>query len=360
MNSFISYSKKVPAFTITALLIVMIEVGLYFIPNLHYLEGGGSFFTYYKKQIAEDKKQSFDILLLGDSRSLSIHGVKENEGEFSMYNFSLPAAGPRYFKFFLKKYLENHANPKLVIWAADPEQFNQSKAKTFDTDKNLWNQYKHRLLNLFTFPESFEQYKGGELLFIAKEYLPLMMYSFKYRQGFGDLLNGLKMETFTSRETYHTRQNRMIETITSSHNGQINLGDYFIADENEVAKSYVKYIESLNKVKKYDLDPLADFLNFCKEKQIKVLVLNIPRVEGLNQTQYFQSVTPAIKDKTALFPNAKYLEYPEMHYPLSAFSESIHYNSTGEKRLNSDFKQFIYPEIISYIKNSDKKELNEK
>ena len=360
MNSFISYSKKVPAFTITVLLIVIIEVALYFIPNLHYLEGGGSFFTYYKKQIAEDKKQSFDILLLGDSRSLSIHGVKEKEGEFTMYNFSLPAAGPRYFKFFLKKYLENHSNPKLVIWAADPEQFNHTKSKTFDTDKNLWNQYKHRLLNLFTFPESLEQYKGGELLFIAKEYLPLMMYSFKYRQGFGDLLNGLKMETFTNRETYHTKQNHMIETITSNHNGQINLGDYFIADENEVAKSYVKYIEGLDKVKDFDIEPLVDFLEYCKEKQIKVLVLNIPRVDGLNQTKFFQSVVPAIREKTATFPNAKYLEFPKMDYPLSLFSESIHYNSAGDKQLNTDFKTYVYPEIISYIKNSDKKDKDEK
>jgi hypothetical protein len=168
------------------------------------------------------------------------------------------------------------------------------------------------------------------------------------------------MEIFTSRETYHTRQNRMIETITSSHNGQINLGDYFIADENEVAKSYLKYIESLNKVKEYDLDPLADFLTFCKEKQIKVLVLNIPRVDGLNQTKYFQSVVPAIRDKTATFPNAKYLEFPKMDYPLSLFSESIHYNSAGDKQLNTDFKTYIYPEIISYIKNSDKKDKNEK
>jgi hypothetical protein len=360
MNSFISYFKKVPAFGFSVLLILFIEAALYFIPNLHYLEGGGSFFTYYKKNIAEDKTKTFDILLLGDSRSLSINGIKEKEDEFSMYNFSLPAAGPRYFKFFLKKYLENHPNPKLVIWAADPEQFNQSKSKTFDTDKNLWNQYKHRLLNLFTFGESFEQYRGGELVFIAKEYLPLLMYSFKYRQGFGDLLNGLKLDNITSKETYHTRQNKMIEAITSSHNGQINLGDYFIADENEVAKSYLKYIESLNKVKEHDLYPLQDFLDYCKTKEIKVLVLNIPRVQGLNQTKYFQLVTPAIREKVLTYPNAKYLEFPEMDYPLSLFSESIHYNNAGEKKLNSDFKTFIYPEILSYIKNSDKKDTDER
>jgi hypothetical protein len=360
MNSFISYFKKVPAFSITILIVILIETMLYFVPNLHYLEGGGSFFTYYKKNILEDKNKSFNVLLLGDSRSLSINGVKDNEGDYSMYNFSLPAAGPRYFKFLLKKYLENHKNPELVIWAADPEQFNLNKSKSFDSDKDLWNQYKHRLLNLFTFTESFEQYNGGELLFIAKEYLPLVMYSFKYRQGLGDILSGLKLDTLTERQTYHTRQNHMIETITASHNGQINLGDYFIADENEVAKSYAKYIDTMNKINQFDLTPLQDFLEYCKSRGIKVIVLNIPRVEGLNQTMYFKSITPALQKTVSTYSNAKYLEFPEMDYPRSLFSESIHYNHAGEKKLNLDFKTYVYPEIISYIKNSNEKELNEK
>jgi hypothetical protein len=74
------------------------------------------------------------------------------------------------------------------------------------------------------------------------------------------------METFTNRETYHTKQNHMIETITSNHNGQINLGDYFIADENEVAKSYVKYIEGLDKVKDFDIETVSRLLRVLQRK----------------------------------------------------------------------------------------------
>ncbi|HMV43183.1 MAG TPA: DUF1574 family protein [Leptospiraceae bacterium] len=353
MHLFISYSKKVPAFITTVILILGFEVSLYFVPNLHYLEGGGSFFTYYKKNIAENEKQTFDILLFGDSRSLSINGIKEKEADYTMYNFSLPAAGPRYFKFFLKKYLNHHPNPKLIIWAADPEQFNHTKSKTFNTDKNLWQQYKHRLLNLFTFLESFEQYSGNELLFISREYLPLVMYSYKYRQGLDDLLSGLKLETITTRETYHTKQNRMIEAITSSHNGQINLGDYFMADQKEVEKSYLKYIEALNAQKDFDLSPLADFISYAQNKNIPVLVLNIPRAEGLNDTLYFKLITPEIKKIVSAYANARYLEFPQMDYPVSLFSESIHYNGAGEKQLNSDFKKSIYPEIVSIIKKNE-------
>ena len=90
-----------------------------------------------------------------------------------------------------------------------------------------------------------------------------------------------------------------------------------------------------------------------------MLVLNIPRVEGLNQSKFFQSVVPAIQDKIALFPNTKYMEFPQMDFPKNLFSEAIHYNNVGEKKLNSDFKNIVYPEIVSYINNS-KKDTDEK
>jgi len=200
---------------------------------------------------------------------------------------------------------------------------------------------------------SFEQYSGNELLFISREYLPLVMYSYKYRQGLDDLLSGLKLETITTRETYHTKQNRMIEAITSSHNGQINLGDYFMADQKEVEKSYLKYIEALNAQKDFDLSPLADFISYAQNKNIPVLVLNIPRAEGLNDTLYFKLITPEIKKIVSAYANARYLEFPQMDYPVSLFSESIHYNGAGEKQLNSDFKKSIYPEIVSIIKKNE-------
>ena len=132
--------------------------------------------------------------MYGDSRSLSILGKKKiRQEDYSMYNFSLPAAGSRYFKYYLKKYLKNHPKPKAVIWAADPEQFQASKSFSFNADKALWAQYKHRLLNLFSVSENFDQYEGKELFFIMKESVPNLILSIKHREGIEKAVSGIKL-----------------------------------------------------------------------------------------------------------------------------------------------------------------------
>lgn len=367
MHSYISFFKKIPAFTILVVLVITTEVTLSCIPDLYYLEPTGSFFTYYKRKVAENPSRTYDYIMFGDSRSLSINGSKE-EGR-TMYNFSLPAAGPRYFKYYLKKYLKHHnKKPKVVIWAADPEQYGMANSKTFDGDRQLWAQYRHRLLNLFSMTESSEQYEGYEWIFIMKEYLPNLLPSFKYREGLEGLLSGLKLETFKEGETFHSRRNKVVERDAEKNNGQVNLANYleenfektFNANNSEfkkLAEDTLRQMaekgleESLHKLNiegDYSLLPLSQFLEYCRQENIKVIVLNIPRAKGLNETKYFKKIQPLMKEEVAKFTNAAYIEFPEMDYDLSLFSEAIHYNSKGEKRLNEDFYNYIFPLIVQF------------
>jgi hypothetical protein len=351
MNLFILYFKKAPAFFITLLCISFIELSLYFISDLHYIDGGGAFLTTYKKLYAEDPSKQYDILMYGDSRSLAIKGFEQKDKfSLSMYNFSLPAAGARYFKFYLKKYLENHKEkPSLVIWAADPEQFALTKNTAFDTDPSLWNLYKHRLLNLFSITESWEQYKGKELFFIMKESLPNVLLSVKYRQGFESLFAGLKIRDITSFEVPNKKRNIMIKTIVDNNSGGINLGDYFFGNEELAKEELGKNIQKLSH-ENYYLDPLKDFLEYCKEKNIQVVVLNIPRAEGLNDTLYFQSVVRAIRLEVEKYPKTAYIEFPIMDYPNTLFAESIHFTTEGGIKLNKEFIESVYPKFIELIK----------
>ena len=61
-----------------------------------------------------------------------------------------------------------------------------------------------------------------------------------------------------------------------------------------------------------------------------------------------------MKEEILKFPDAAYKEFPQMDYGVNLFSEAIHYNTQGEKKLNADFKNQVYPEIISHIKNLEK------
>ncbi|MCB1179763.1 MAG: DUF1574 family protein [Leptospiraceae bacterium] len=354
MLSYISYFKKVPAFSIAVLIICLFEITLHFLPNLHYFDGKGAFFTYYKRYIAEKGKEDFDIVMYGDSRSLSINGnPKDDNHKYSFYNFSLPAAGPWYFKFFLKKYLKYHNPPKLVIWAVDPQQFATKKTEAFHDNPALWNEFKHRLLNLFTIGETIEQYEGMELFFILKEYIPHSFLSVQHRQGFESIINSKATKVFNT--PFLVKENRVVEKVVEQTYGQINLGNFFMVPNiREVAeKERDNQLASLNGSGEFNLDPLKKFLEYSKENNLKVVVLNIPRLKEFNESLYFRKVTPAIKGLTSEFSNAKYLEFSDQDFDLDLLSESIHYNEKGSNKVNEDFSKEILPKLYDYIEGKE-------
>lgn len=350
MLSFTSYFKKAPAFWITIFTVLLFESVLHLIPNLHYLDGKGAFFTYYKRFIAEKGAENFDIIMFGDSRSLSITGnPKEETHPYSFYNFSLPAAGPWYFKFFLKKYVENHSKPKLVIWAADPQQFAINKTKAFHDDPALWNEFKHRLLNLFTIYETLEQYEGKELFFILKEYIPHSILSVRHRQGFESILTS-RANTLFKTPTL-VKENKMVEEVVSKTYGKVNLGTFFyVPNLREAAeKERDNQLAVLNKNTDFNLDPLQKFLDYCAKENVIVVVLNIPRLTEFQKSNYFQKINPEIAKLTSSYPNAVYMEFSEMEYDLDHFSEAIHYNDKGDARMNQAFQEEIFPKLNAII-----------
>lgn len=351
MVSFILFFKKFPAFTIAAIFVILVEIVLRLIPNLEYLETGGSFFTYHKRSIAENKNENYDILLFGDSRSLSLKGFPKDKKDLSIYNFSLPAAGPRYVEFFLKKYIRNHdIKPKAVIWAIDMEQFQIAKNQAFDANKENWQTYKHRLLNLFSYSESYEQYSGFELIFITKEYIPYQFYTFKYRIGLREFLNGLKLETFTKKESFHITQNNMIVKLTSLNNGQINLGDYFLADENQRKEGYEGSFKILDKEENdFTFQPLENFIRYSHSEKIPVIILILPKAEKLYSTKTLSKIHTDLKKEFSAKKNIFYLEFQEINYPIKLFGEGIHYTTEGAEKLNSEYEKFILPKIFEFV-----------
>jgi hypothetical protein len=352
MASFISFFKKSPAFSFAFLFIILLEIILRFIPNLEYLETGGSFFTYHKRNISEDNNINYDILIYGDSRSLSLNGFANNKKDLSVYNFSLPAAGPRYVEFFLKKYITHHEKkPKAVVWAIDMEQLQVSKNQTFDTNKEIWQTYKHRLLNLFSYWESIEQYSGMEFVFITKEYIPNLFYTFKFRIGIRELLNGLKPETFTKLETFHTKQNKDIVKLTSINHGQINLGDFFLADENQRIQGFKGSFKSLEKDNiEFTFEPLNRFIKLAHSNQIPVIILVLPKAEKLYSTKTLSKIHFNLKYEFLEKKNVLYMEYAELNYPVELFGEGIHFTTEGAEKLNSEYEKNLLPKMIDFAK----------
>ena len=350
MNTLVSSFKKSPAFYYTILLVLMFEIGLCSIPALDYIDGRGSFLSYYKRNIVENRNTNFDFILFGDSRSLSIKGVKpSNKNSYSFYNLSLPAAGPRYFTYFLEKYLKYHKNPKVVIWAVDPEQFLYSKSQNFNSDPQTWSTYKHRLLKIFSPWEQWQQYKGKELFFIMKESIVYQIPSVRHREGLEKIITGLKLKDILKGQiSPNIELNRNLTKLLQATNGQINLGDFFFASKFfDLKAESKKYIAHFNKKRTFDTQPLKDFLTFAQKKNIKVIVLDVPHFQGLNETLYFQQVNQKIKNLARTY-KALYLQFPRTEYPIEYFSELVHYNTKGSKLLNQQFTNVVWQQIISF------------
>ncbi|MBI3396359.1 MAG: hypothetical protein HY042_11030, partial [Spirochaetia bacterium] len=118
--------KKFPALWITVGILALIEVGVRLAPA-EYGMGAGIFLSNYYRKLADADGPVFDYVVLGDSKSMSLKGHKPTTDEpYSVYNFSMPALGPRYFPFFLEKYLRHRSKPPAaVIFAADPWLLNR-------------------------------------------------------------------------------------------------------------------------------------------------------------------------------------------------------------------------------------------
>jgi len=230
---------KYPALLITIIFFILIELILHILP-VEYGSSAGIFLTNHRRKLAEASAPEFDYIILGDSRSMSLMGHAPTGKEpYSVYNFSLPALGPRYFKYYFKKYLRNRKyKPTAVIFSGEPKHFvlgalnphhdpallyskstEDSLAeylwnrfhlrikyaihgkpghakKTSYVNEVIWSFFSHRYLHLFSLKELSDQFTGAERVFILREAIPLTLRIYKFRDAIKHHTTGLKMSFF--------------------------------------------------------------------------------------------------------------------------------------------------------------------
>jgi len=219
--------------------------------DVYYLEQPEIFFVNLKKQYVESGKADADIIIIGDSRSMALEGyVAKNDKEYTVYNHSLPAMGPKYYRFFLEKYIRSgNKKPKMVLFTASPKLYstgygpplydpsakfvtsNESlsqyiqrrwkegweknvfrapskeniisySGKQDDFDQLLWEFFGHRYLHQFSVAELWEQYEGVERLFIITKAIPLLYETYRYH---GALRNALSFQNWKVSPDYKVK-----------------------------------------------------------------------------------------------------------------------------------------------------------
>ncbi|EQA46164.1 hypothetical protein LEP1GSC050_3773 [Leptospira broomii serovar Hurstbridge str. 5399] len=215
---------------ILAVLFFLILEGIVRILPSHYMEEPETFFVNYKKNSIESGSGTADVIILGDSRSMALSGkAKDKSGDYAVYNHSLPAMGPRYYKFLIEKYLRfGNKKPKLLLFAAshvlysqgygfplyDPSgqktaknesvpmyidrRWNEGWQNTFfkrptassldpldpqAADTFLWDFFGQRYLHQFSFAELAGQFQGVERIFILSKAAPILYSTYKFRKS---------------------------------------------------------------------------------------------------------------------------------------------------------------------------------
>lgn len=446
--SFISRFKY-PAAVITAGIIIAIELVVRLTP-IEYTSGAGEFLTYQRKLVAEDKSLSFDFIILGDSRSLSLYGydarsiqesrqnhsaldttdtqdfpyfnsIPENyqniATEHSVYNLSMPALTPRYYAWYLEKYLENRQHlPEAIIFAADPgnllasnvrplhdpsweytDQFNEGllayTGKAFmrrlqrafsgenqrpaSRDDMLWDIFSHRFLHLFNMRDIMKNLRGPERIFILNEALPLTWQTFKYRRGIEAYTTSARASSFQKVELpeycgscetvalpechpdiHRIERNRMIEDIMNRSRGQINLGDLLPPNDRFLyLQARDSEADRLQRMANENTDitvyPLETLYEVIEKYEIELIITPVPSINRLAGTVQHRNYYDAVTKFTENHDLAHFIDFPDPYYPLELFVEHVHYDCPGAERLNQDFYSQVYPAILDRLDLTD-------
>ena len=412
MKSFILHFKY-PAFIAAVLFFFFLEVVIRMSP-VKYFTGAGVFLTETRRELAEAQVPEFDYIILGASKSLSIEGHRPSAEEpFSIYNFSMPAMGSRYFKFFMEKYLKNRKHvPSAVIFAGDPglfqdgwnrpfhdPNFNYSESpedtlagylyrrlvyrvqyalrqkefkKNDSSNKDMvWDVFSHRYLHFFSIREIAEQMTGAERIFIIKEAVPNLYYTYRYKDALHYILFGIQPSHFkkrvvpsvcgTCKGLYEVQcyeglpkyqRSLSIEAQLDKSYGQINLGDLLDPQKrtlyqmlkNDQIKIQTESFNSIDSNLKY-LEELAVYL---RGKGIKLIVSNVPSIDAYRDTRFHRHYTKSLFELEKKYDNVKVIAFPNPYYPREDFVEQVHFECEGAKKLNRDFYSSVVPRILEF------------
>lgn len=380
---------------------------------MEFASGAGIFLTVNRRELAQSSLPEFDYIVLGDSRSLSLNGHAPTAKEpYSVYNFSLPALGPRYFRHYLQKILAHRKHkPAALIFAGDPRHFQKrfyrphhdpllaysdstgegmadylSKRLTrrvayalaggvpkANTELNdlVWDTFSHRYLHLFSFAELASQFTGAERVYILSEALPLVFATYRYRRGIAGYTTGfnlsllrevpippycgtcaavMKNECFPTLP--HPQDNRQMARLIRSNYGGINIGDRLRPELRIMTLMLrdrtVAEYRRLYDTESPDLRELELLIRAAQGLGLKTILVEVPGIDAYRGTRFYREYDRALAGLLARVPSARRFHFPEPFYPRELYIEHVHYSCEGAARLNRDFYSGVMPKILEF------------
>lgn len=409
---FTSHFKKL--FFIFLFIIIFIEILVIIFP-IYYFEKPEKFLITYIRKKIEKGNNSYEIIILGDSRSMSL---KPNDHK--IYNFSLPAMGTRYYKYFIKKYIKYNKKPKAIIFSGSPALVHSGKGTPLvehklipftypdmslkeylykrsierilnikkilfqeqSKDQNLnnellWDFFSHRFLFLFSTAEISEIYKGPEWFFIISQSIPLNYHTYKYRDG---ILNLFKIETYRFEDNFYgtpfctcdkilekkcqpsnsnLQDNLIIKNFIENNNGFYNISDRnppekFFLWQSKKSEIIIQQKGIAHSIPNFDFSYTKEFIEFLNKNQILYIYITVPFPEYFKEGKYLSTFYQEFEKFISQFPNAKIFYFPTPFFDPDLYSDQVHLTCEGANKLNYEFQNIVLPKIKEYVESQYK------
>jgi hypothetical protein len=396
--------------------IIFVEILVRIFP-IYYFEKPEKFLITYIRKKIESGKNNYDIIILGDSRSMSL-----NPGNFkNVYNFSMPAMGSRYYPYFVEKYIKYNKKPKAIIFAGSPVLVYSGKGNpvihpslkdyvsvdmtlkeylykrsikrimnftnellslnknlnNFNREELIWEFFSHRLLYSFSTLELARQYIGVERIFVLSQSLPLNYSTYKYRDAIKNLL---EIDNFRTFENYYGtdkcpcekllitycqpprsqyQDNKLVEKIIVENNGYMNISDRLppkMIQKFEQQKENIisKYKTTMNNTPIMDFTYTKEFIKYLQINNILYIYLLVPFPEYFKESREINEFIDKFREVLMEFPNTNIFLFPTMFFSHELYSDQVHLNCEGAKKLNDEFQNIVLPQIIEYVNKHSK------
>ncbi len=361
MSSSTSSSRRVPKALLAALLAVAC-VEVFTARTASLWMNSDALFLRTKLQEVESGPP-VDILILGDSQAVAaLHpdklaaGLPENT---RIYNFGLPAVGPTGAEIFLKRYLERHPPPKLIVVA--------NTARIFIEDPRLFANYTVR--HLLNFDEVLlAAQRDGDFDYVL-QWLATRLPTLRHRDA---IRTGLASLVFDALPELHARawgwlrgslrKRKDFEGFLWEYTGRkerneryardlaLNRGWRYwveVAHPIGVLPDEIRFVANPFHPEPREVDALESLLVTCHERGIPVLLvpLPFPRAHadaihaqgGENRVERFWS------DIGRRHPGTLATENWILEMPHRSFSDQSHVNARGL----AEYTAFITPLIAN-------------
>ncbi|MBW7858668.1 MAG: hypothetical protein H3C43_10350 [Leptonema sp. (in: Bacteria)] len=357
----------------------------------------------------ESGKNQYQVLIFGDSRSMSLNPRFGSDRFSDTYNFSLPAMGPRYYKRYLQKYLAaGNQKPKVILFSGSPMLLMAGKGQTLvdptinryakpdislldylknrgpnrlfqlenemttqQSTKNKeldWAFFSGRYLRMFSIADTFKDYVGPERLFLISAMIPMLFDSYRYRDA---ILNAMDPLNYRFVDNGHGTDNcncqltktpqclpppsyyqddLLVEQSREHRNGMYNISDRMSVERLQALElSKERLIDQFTHQSQSKTNPnytvLEEFLNFLEEQQIQYYYFLTPFPEYFRDSAYITNFEATVTPIFDQHPNAHWIRHQAEFLNPEFFSDQVHLNCQGAELLNQEFVSEVLPQL---------------